>query len=103
MNASRPSSLSTFLGGIAVFAAMTGLIALLVPALYAKRVDELREERGWGGTPSDVTQTKAAQSSRLSSYAWIDRANGVVALPIERAMEIYAAEANRAAREGGGK
>lgn len=103
MSASRPSSLSTFLAGIAVFAAMAGLIALLVPALYAKRVDELRGQRGWSATPAEVTQTKAAQSARLSAYGWVDRANGVVALPIERAMAIYVEEANRAASEGAGK
>jgi len=31
---------------------------------------------------------EAAENERLSSYGWMDRANGVVHIPIERAMEL---------------
>jgi len=31
---------------------------------------------------------EAAEANRLSSYGWMDRANGVVHIPIERAMEL---------------
>jgi hypothetical protein len=36
----------------------------------------------------DVYSLKAAQSGVLHSYGWIDKANGVVHIPIERAMEL---------------
>jgi hypothetical protein len=92
MEARQSSSLTTFLGGAAVFVGVAGLIALLVPALYAKRVGELKAERGWTSTPTDTLQTKSAQAGRLKGYGWIDRTKGVVSLPIERAMELVVAE-----------
>ena len=36
----------------------------------------------------DVYDLKSAQRSTLNSYGWVDRASGVVHIPIERAMEI---------------
>ena len=36
----------------------------------------------------DVYDLKSAQRSTLNSYGWVDKANGVVHIPIERAMEI---------------
>lgn len=91
MEAKR-SSLATFLGGAAVFVGAAGVIGFLVPAFYAERVNELKAERGWTSTPVETVQTKSAQASRLKSYAWIDRSKGVVAVPIERAMELVIAE-----------
>ncbi|MBI5433417.1 MAG: hypothetical protein HZA52_11365 [Planctomycetes bacterium] len=92
MEARTSSSLSSILGGTAIFVGAAGLLALLVPAFYEKRVAELKAERGWAATPLETNQTKSAQASRLKSYGWIDRTNGVVALPIERAMELVVAE-----------
>ncbi len=36
----------------------------------------------------DVYQLKAEQRGALTSYGWIDKANGVAHIPIERAMEL---------------
>ncbi len=36
----------------------------------------------------DVMQLKAEQRAQLHSYGWIDKANGVVHIPIERAMAL---------------
>lgn len=36
----------------------------------------------------DVYDLKSAQRSTLNSYGWVDKANGVLHIPIERAMEI---------------
>jgi hypothetical protein len=92
---------STLIGGAVVLVVACALVALLVPSLYARRVEELRVERGWSAVPPETSQTKASQAARLAEYAWIDRDRGVVALPIERAMELVVAEA--AALAGGGK
>lgn len=93
MQAPRAPSLSTFLGGAAVFVGLAGLVALLVPTFYARRVAQLKAERGWTSTPAETREAQAAQAARLGSYGWIDRQKGVVALPIERAMELVVTEA----------
>jgi hypothetical protein len=36
----------------------------------------------------DVMQLKAEQRAQLTSYGWVDKANGVVHIPIDRAMAL---------------
>jgi len=38
----------------------------------------------------DLLQMRAAEEKRLHSYGWVDRTNGVVRIPIERAIELVA-------------
>lgn len=38
--------------------------------------------------PADMARFRAQQWQALTNYAWIDRSNGVVQIPIERAMEL---------------
>ena len=45
-----------------------------------------------------LRETRAEQEARLGTYRWVDRGAGVVAIPIERAMELLVEEARR---EGG--
>ena len=40
----------------------------------------------------DLAVFRKREEERLSTYGWIDRPNGVVRIPIERAMEIIARE-----------
>jgi hypothetical protein len=48
----------------------------------------------------DVMQLKAEQRGVLNSYGWIDKANGVVHIPIDRAMQLTI-ERGLPARAGG--
>lgn len=80
--------ISTVLGAIAALVAAALLVGQLAPAWFASRQADLRAERGWTTTPAETAQTKASQAARIGAYAWIDRQKGVVALPIERAMEL---------------
>ena len=42
-------------------------------------------------TPSmDLRTVRAAEEETLKSYGWVDKSNGVVRVPIERAMELLA-------------
>jgi hypothetical protein len=93
--------LSTLLGSIAALVAGAGLVALLVPVYYRAEEQALRAERGWTTTPAETQATKSAQSERLARYAWIDRQKGVVALPIERAMQLAREELARPAGGNG--
>lgn len=96
--------LSTLLGTTAVIVAVTAALAYLIPAAYRAHEDELRAERGWSSTPADTRQTRASQADRLAHYAWIDKPKGVVALPIERAMELTVQELGKPANgQGGGR
>ena len=41
----------------------------------------------------DLKQIRAVEDQILGSYAWVDRARGVVRIPIDRAMDLLAARA----------
>ncbi len=94
--------LSTLLGIGAALVAATAALAFLVPALYRAHENSLRAERGWAETPADTRQMRAAQADRLAHYAWIDKQKGIVALPIERAMELTAQELGKSGNGPGG-
>jgi hypothetical protein len=38
----------------------------------------------------DLQQLRAQEDSRLNDYGWVDRQNGIVRIPIERAMDLIA-------------
>ena len=48
----------------------------------------------------DVYQLKTEQRGALNSYGWIDKANGVVHLPIDRAMELTVARGLPSRQDG---
>lgn len=98
MKSAPERSFVTLLNAAAAFAALAAVVAFVAPALYRARAVELRAERGWSTTPAATRQQLAAQRELLTRYAWIDRANGVVALPIDRAMELCTAESSRVGR-----
>jgi len=87
---------STLLGSLAALVAGAALLALLVPTWYRTQESALRAERGWASTPAETKQVKSSQAERLAHYAWIDKQKGVVALPIERAMELSREELSKA-------
>lgn len=96
--------LSRLLGTTAVIVALAAALAYVVPALYRAHEEQLRAERGWSSTPADTRQMRSSQADRLAHYAWIDKQKGVVALPIERAMELTVQElAKPASGQGGGR
>ncbi len=43
----------------------------------------------------DLKALRAAEDAQLNGYAWVDRQAGVVRIPIERAMELLAAEGGK--------
>lgn len=100
METRAPLSLASLIGTGVAIACGAGVVAWLAPVLYRWRAQELRAERGWTATPQDTRQTKLAQTRKLEGYAWIDRQKGVVSIPIERAMELVAADSGASAKQG---
>jgi hypothetical protein len=63
--------------------------------------DNLSKDMAWKATPDTrkayMVDLKKKQAEQASSYGWVDQKNGVVQLPIARAMELIVKE------NGGGK
>ena len=47
--------------------------------------------------PAELRDLRASQLKRLHALAWVDKRNGIVAIPIERAMELLVADPSLAA------
>jgi hypothetical protein len=42
------------------------------------------------GSTADLAQLRRAEAEKLSRYDWVDRKQGIITVPIERAMELVA-------------
>jgi len=76
-----------FLGALVTFA----LVVFLTVVFYWVEAD-LRRERYVEQPWEDLERTVASQRARLVEYRWVDRRNGTVAVPIDRAMELVVRE-----------
>ena len=86
-NADDPNSVATFMVFIlfAVFCFATVLV-LQGYFEYAKRNEV--EAKVVNVTPADLARSRQDDAVRLGGYRWIDKENGVVAIPIEDAMRL---------------
>jgi hypothetical protein len=100
-----------------VLAATVGLVIigtkLILNGLEARRPREIRAPASVERVeipPAPLLQTspredlatvRAREDAVLDSYGWVDRSNGVVRIPIARAMDLVAREGLPVAPEGG--
>ena len=58
--------------------------------------DNLGKEQAWRATPASrrayLVELRGKQAAQATHYAWVDRKNGIVQLPIDRAMDLIAGE-----------
>jgi len=100
VNSPRPVALITTLF---VFA-LAGIGFVVVTRFYQTSpvspqnatAENLTKELAWKATPATRQQALAElrekQAKQAASYAWIDQKSGVIQLPIERAMQLTAAQ-----------
>ena len=75
-------------GAIVVFAIIVALQALFYNVEASETVSKV-----YSVAPEQYSRLRADQLETLNSYRWIDRKNGVVGIPIDRAMELVVQEA----------
>lgn len=66
------------------------VIALL--ALYKSAETDQFNKKVVDRPPREFTELKLKQQGELNTYKWVDRAAGVAAIPIDRAMDIVVRE-----------
>jgi hypothetical protein len=94
----RPVSLVTILailGCFALFFVLVWLAYVPRPPAYIPEdevAEKLSDDQKWQATPESrlayLTDLRAQQEKQATSYGWVDQKNGVVQLPIDRAMEL---------------
>ena len=96
----RPVSLFTIVFLFAVFAAFLLVIRYFyqpaTTSAFNAAPDNISKDLEWRANAANrrltLKEHNDAQTAQMSSYAWIDQKEGVVRLPIERAMELTARE-----------
>lgn len=68
------------------------IIVVLQAYFYSAEQGEL-ERKVWSQPYETLQQLDANQLEQLNSYGWISEAEGTVHIPIDRAMDLVAAEA----------
>jgi hypothetical protein len=98
--AARPVSLFTTLFILALFASFYFLVRhYYAPASSAPQnaaVDNLPKELAWRATSearrAALKELREKEAAQTAAYGWVDQKAGIVQLPIERAMELTAAQ-----------
>jgi hypothetical protein len=97
--ATRPVLLFAVGALLLLAAAIGGLQAIYyreVPVQHYPAPETFPQPRVAPGEAEELRQLEAKQRSRLEGYHWIDRQQGLVQIPIERAMQLLAQQGKRA-------
>jgi hypothetical protein len=87
-----PKALTTIVVGV-IGAALLVAILVLLEALYYRTVESERERKVVLQQSEELRVLRAEQLEQLRDYRWINEQQGIVAVPIERAMELVVREA----------
>ena len=92
---SDPDATSTLVVGI------VGTILLVVTVVFVQGLYEKTNRAELAGkvvreAPAELRLLRVSQLERLETPRWIDKSKGIVAIPIDRAMEIVVREAGLA-------
>ncbi len=99
MNSKRPAlAFGAALTFVVAGAALLWAATLFLEGFGFAAVDAREREVNQAGVDPVVESYRAEQSELLDRAEWIDRENGVVKLPIERAMELVVEEQGGASR-----
>jgi hypothetical protein len=86
-----PNSLMTVVVGVISCVLLLAILFGLEAVFYGLQHREFRE-KVVNRKPVELLQVRAEAQEALRDYHWIDRENGVVGIPIERATELMIEE-----------
>ena len=95
LDESDPRSSTTLIVG-AVGIVLLVVVVILLEVLFYDTAETEYQRKVVAEPPQQLRLLQAEQRERLNSYHWVDRENGVVAIPIERAMELVVRESGAA-------
>jgi hypothetical protein len=93
VDAPDPDALTTATVGI-VGTILVAVAVVCVQGLYERANRSELKRKVIDVAPEELRNLRAAQRTRLNATGWVDRQNGYVAIPIDKAMELLAADPN---------
>jgi hypothetical protein len=86
-----PDALTTATVGI-VGTIIVIIVVVFVQGLYESEKRDEFQRKVVDEAPAELRSLRAAQRTRLEETGWVDKQHGIVAIPIERAMELLASD-----------
>jgi hypothetical protein len=78
---------------VGVIGTILTLAVVLIAQVIFYNMDRIEDQRKlYAPRPAEITDLQANQLGQISEYRIIDKETGRVAVPIDRAIELYAAE-----------
>ncbi len=96
LNEPDPDPLTTATVGI-VGTLLVIIVVVFVQGLYESVNRAEFERKIVREIPAELRSLRAAQQTRLQATGWVDKQNGIVAVPIEKAMELLTQDPDPAA------
>jgi hypothetical protein len=84
-----------FISALLLFA-----IIIFLQVMFYHVQAEQRYEKDLDQPPLELSNLVHNQEARLAEYRWVDQKKGVVAIPIDRAMELVVADLSKGKKEG---
>ena len=95
---SDPRSAPTVLvGGVGLV--LLAVIVLLLEVLHQRTTQAELARKVVAEQPQELRQVQALQREQLNGYRWVDQGQGVVAIPLDRAIDLLVEEARRGERK----
>lgn len=82
-----------------IVAILTFAVMILAMVVYYQASARERYEKQISQAPAELATVTANQQARLTEYRWVDQPKGIVAIPIDRAMDLVVADQS-AKRDG---
>lgn len=89
-----PSSSNTLIVGL-VGAVLVFVICVLLQVVYYRTFEHERRAKIINQQPEELRRLQVEQAEQLHGYRWVDKEAGVVAIPIDRAMELVVDDYDR--------
>jgi hypothetical protein len=93
MNEPDPDTLTTVTVGI-VGTLLVIIVVVFIQGLYDQVNRAEFDRKVVAEVPAELRNLRAAQLTILNQTGWVDKKNGFVAIPIEKAMALLVAEPN---------
>jgi hypothetical protein len=89
-----PQTSSTLVAAL-VGAILVFVIIVALQAFFYRSEEMERATKIYAVVPEELAKARATQQEQLNTYRWVDRDRRIVAIPIDRAMELTARDQGR--------
>jgi hypothetical protein len=85
---------------LVVFGVLLFVLVVWLQSFYYRVENEELQSKVVAEAPEDLAKVRADEEAQLAGYRWVDQEHGVVAIPIDRAMDLLVKQLGSGASSG---